>query len=400
LYLVSSTPEQASRSQEFVMSRRKFASTAEMRVIAASVRSTTPIVVVGDPGQGKTAKLEAYMGVWLKHLETVVGSVRESSDYLGLPVEIDGEVVYSPPAWAKRLNGCDRKKFVNGSALLLDELTTAAPSVQKASLRILQERWVGEYELDDDVAIIAAMNPAETAVDGWELPPPVANRLLHLNWHFDVEEWLDGVGDNFASSKTYSLEELLGAYDPVNLARSYALVTSFLRARGKDFLAPPVPDNPTKSSGAWPSPRSWTNVIKVLSHLNPGDEDAATLVVKGCVGEDMCVEFIAWAADQDLPNPADVLENPSIVDWSARPDKLFAVVSAVSHLAISRGDTDTWLQAVTVMEVCAENDRPDVALPSMRNLVAKMPKDALLPSTARNHFSDLFEKAGILTAAA
>ena len=374
------------------MSKRNFVSTPTMRALAAAVQANVPVLVWGNPGQAKSAKIESYSKKWNMHIETVVGSVRESSDYLGLPIEIDGQVVYSPPAWAIRLNAAKK------SVLFLDELTTSAPSVQKAMLRIMQERYVGEYKLNDGVVIIAAANPPETAADGWELPAPVANRLLHMDWHFDVEEWLSGVGNNFETSTTYSIEQLIGKYDESNRARSYALITSFLRSR-PEFLAPNPPEDPDKAGKAWPSPRSWTNAISALAHLDAGDEDAATLILKGCVGQDHAVEFIAWAADQDLPNPVDVLKDPSIVDWSMRPDKLFAVVTAVSYLAVARGDVVTWNAAVAVMEACGENERPDVALPSMRNLVAKMPKGAAISTSARAMFADLFEKAGILEAA-
>ena len=41
-----------------------------------------------------------------------------------------------------------------------------------------QSGYVGEYKLNDGVAIIAAAHPPETAADGWELPAPVANAAL------------------------------------------------------------------------------------------------------------------------------------------------------------------------------------------------------------------------------
>ncbi len=46
-------------------------------------------------------------------------------------------------------------------------------------LRILQEREVGELPLPATVALVATANPPAVAVDGWELPPPIANRLMH-----------------------------------------------------------------------------------------------------------------------------------------------------------------------------------------------------------------------------
>jgi hypothetical protein len=99
-------------------------------------------------------------------VETVVGSIREASDFLGLPIEVDGQVRYAPPSWAERLAKASK------GLLFLDELTTAAPSVQRAMLRILQEREVGEMALPSSVALVAAANPPAVAVDGWDLAAP------------------------------------------------------------------------------------------------------------------------------------------------------------------------------------------------------------------------------------
>lgn len=96
-----------------------------MRAFAAGVRGNVPTVVWGDPGVGKTAKIGAYPAAWGFHTETVVGSIREASDFLGLPIEVDGEVRYSPPAFARRAADADR------ALINFDELTTSAPSVSK-----------------------------------------------------------------------------------------------------------------------------------------------------------------------------------------------------------------------------------------------------------------------------
>lgn len=84
------------------------ASTPMMRAFAGAVRGNVPIVVWGDPAVGKTAKIGAYAAAWVFHTETVVGSIREASDFLGLPIEVDGEVRCSPPAFARRAAAADR----------------------------------------------------------------------------------------------------------------------------------------------------------------------------------------------------------------------------------------------------------------------------------------------------
>ena len=284
-----------------------------LRALAAAIRANVPVLVWGQPGVGKTAYLETFGTRNSFQVETVVGSIREASDFLGLPIEVDGQVRYAPPSWAERLAKASK------GLLFLDELTTAAPSVQRAMLRILQEREVGEMTLPPSVALVAAANPPAVAVDGWDLAAPVANRLMHLDWHFDADAWLDGVVTDFAYIDPPSLEAMLGVRTDVDAIRVKGAVTAFLKARPDLQLA--LPSDPALAGKGWPSPRSWTNAMAVLAELDPRDEDGALLVLKGCVGEAAAVEYLAWLAANDLYDPEAVLADPKIVDWTARPDR-------------------------------------------------------------------------------
>ncbi|WP_205759916.1 hypothetical protein [Arthrobacter sp. PAMC25564] len=49
-------------------------------------------------------------------------------------------------------------------------------------LRVVQDRYVGDTKLNDSVSIVALMNPIETTVDAYDLPAPMANRMMHLKW--------------------------------------------------------------------------------------------------------------------------------------------------------------------------------------------------------------------------
>lgn len=368
-----------------------FVSTPMMRAFAACIRSNTPAILWGPPGVGKTAKLTSYMHAWNRHLEVVIGSYREASDFLGLPTEgPEGTTEYLTPGFAKRLNDAD------SGALFLGELSTAGPSIQKAMLRLLQERYAGEEKLGDHVAIFADANPPEQATDGWDLPAPVANRLVHLDWHFDVDEWLDGVLTDFTTQTVYTLNQMLGHASDARRARIKGLVTAFLRsASGVILLNPGPPADDTKAGKAWPSPRSWTNAMTVMSELDPHDDAAMMLVLKGCVGDDAAREFFAWLAVADLHDPADVMADPSIVDWNnERPDRLFALTSGVTALALTRGDAKSWEQAVRALTMCAENGKPDVALPGMRSLLSNMPADAKATKATQAAFGDLFRRTG------
>lgn len=356
------------------MAHSHFPGTPMRRALAASIRAHVPPMLWGNPGQAKSATIEA-MGRSRSvadggyHVEVIIGSIREATDFLGLPIEVEGEVRYAPPAFAKRANAAPR------SIVMFDEITTSEASTQKAMLRILQEGWVGDLRLEDSVSIVCAGNPPESAADGIDLAPPVANRLLHLNWEFDAESWFTGIVDGFDTVDALDPLTLTGKRTDGDAVRAAALVSGFVRAR-RDLLAPAVPTDPVEAGRAWPSPRSWHNAARVLGHVHPDDAETMMLVVGGCVGQGAAKEFITWMTQLDLENPDDVLNDPSSFDWAgARPDRLLALLTAIDALVRSRGDKATWIAAAAVLRACSEQgNRADVALATARKMLNRRPR--------------------------
>lgn len=359
-----------------------------MRTLAAAIKADVPVLLWGPPGVGKTAKLTAAGARSGYHVETVVGSTREPTDFLGLPVEHEGAIVYSPFKWAHRVNEAPK------AILFLDELTTAAPSVQKAMLRLVQERYAGDLRLGDTVRIVAAANPPELAADGWDLPAPVANRMMHLDWHFDHSEWFANVGTRFGNVEATGFDQMVVAGGLSDRARATSMVTGFLRSRPA-LLAPEPPNDPVLAGRAWASPRSWANLIDVLAQVPSTDDEVALLASEGLVGEGVSKEFMAWLSENDLYDPAEVLRNPDIVVWGqARPDQLYALMSGIETLAISLGTPRSWEAGMEVLTRAAENNRPDIALAAVRNLLSpsNRPAGTTLGDRTRAAFTGLMSR--------
>lgn len=363
-----------------------------MRATAACVAGNVPVLVWGKPGTTKTAKLSAYGEAWGRHVEAISAGSREAVDFMGLPMEHDGMVVYSPLSWALRL-GQARKGL-----LIIDEVTTAQ-STFKAFLRMVQERFVGEYHLPDSVSIIGIANPPDIAVDGVDLPAPVANRFVHLQWHLDRAEWLANVGTGFVNVQVADPTTYLTDGTAADRARAVNLITGFLQHR-PDFIEK-CPDDPEAQSGAWPSPRSWTNAMDALTWVPAADEDTRDMILRGCVGDAATSELLQWLAMADLHDPAAVLANPSIVSWTAeRPDRVFALLNAVQALAVIDGDKATWRKALAVTVACANAGRPDVAMPAARVLANSPHAADGIPAAFREAFAELFVRTGQVAAAA
>ena len=147
-----------------------------LEALSLAIAAGVPAVLWGSPGTGKSSAVMALAESAGLRCEVVIASIREPSDFSGLPIIVDGGVRFAPPEWAKNL--ADQGSGV----LFLDEISTAPPAVQAALLRVVLERVVGDLALPSNIAIVAAANPPDQAADGWDLSAPLANRFCHLDW--------------------------------------------------------------------------------------------------------------------------------------------------------------------------------------------------------------------------
>ena len=355
--------------------------TSVIEALSISVRAGVPALLWGSPGTGKTSVVRALGEALGWPTEVVIGSIREPSDFAGLPVVIDGAVQMAPPLWARRLAEAER------GLLFLDELTTAPPAVQAAMLRVVLERVVGDLALPHGVRVVAAANPPEEAADGWELSPPLANRLVHLDWPVDAATIAEGLVMGFAPPES----EIEAVPSESQTISARAAVAAFLRVRPALVLA--LPKIADQASRGWPSPRSWESVARLLAmcEVARASEDARAHLVIGAVGEGAGIEFLSWMANLDLPDPEEVLADPEGFALPERSDRAFAVLTAVAAVAIAHGDTDSWNAAWKVVGRVAE-DAPDVAALAARSLAGARPQGAGVPA-------ELLKLAPVLRAA-
>lgn len=353
-------------------------------VVDAAARAHVAILLWGDPGLGKSAVVAALAKADGVPIETLIGSQREPVDIAGWPVVVDGAVqTLALPDWANELieNG--------GGYLLLDELTTCSPATQAAMLRVIQERVVGNTRLPDEVRVVATANPPDRSAGGVDLAAPTANRFLHIDFAPTADEWLTGMRTGFSMPTSRAL-----AADDLREADEKGLVIAFIEARPE--LLHRFPDRDDEAAGrAWPSRRSWHSLSKVLTYLRRDDTAAIAAAVMGLVGEGVGIEFMEWRANMDLPAVADVIADPSIVDWdNARPDQVWAVLSAVVAWAGGKGTKSAWDSAWGPVTAAASGGAPDVAGAAARDLNRITPSGAKVPASARK-FSELLLAAGL-----
>lgn len=352
--------------------------------LGVAVAARVPVLLWGAPGTGKTSAIRAMASAMGLPCETVIASIREPSDFAGLPVITGNAVRFAPPLWATRLAGAGT------GVLFLDELSTAPPAVQAALLRVVLERTVGDLTLPDDVAVVAAANPPEQAADGWDLSAPLANRLCHLTWEASPRRIADGLAGGWAPPTVPLLPAGWTAGEQLNRG----IVGAFLQVRPALAIAPPA--NPSEAGRGWPSPRTWEMAARLMTAADVAGagEQVRSALIRGAVGDGAGVEFLAWLVEMDLPDPEEVLANPASFRLPERGDRAYAALAAIAAAVAAEPTPERWTAGWQVLGGCAATV-PDIAATAARVLARCRPGGTPLPAEIKL-FAPVLREAGLL----
>jgi hypothetical protein len=356
---------------------------AVLEALSLAVAARIPVLLWGPPGAGKSSAVASMCESVGAPYEVVIASIREPSDFSGLPVVNEHEVAFAPPRWAKRLSDAGT------GVLFLDEISTAPPAVQAALLRVVLERVVGDLTLPEDLAIVAAANPPDQAADGWDLSSPLANRFCHLDWRVDPAGVATGLVAGFPAPHIPDLPEGWKKQVPA----SAALVGGFLSVRQSLTIQPPV--ERALAGRAWPSPRTWEMVSKLLAAAEAIDASSETKrnLVIGCVGDGAGIEFLTWLQELDLPDPEAALQDPEGAVFPERGDRLYAALSAVAGAVASDPTPERWVAGWRVLAKTTAQ-APDVGAMAARVLAQIRPEGVSAPPEAAA-FLPVMQAAGL-----
>lgn len=350
---------------------------ALLAALGVCVAARVPFLMWGAPGEGKTAVVEsAARDGW--HVETLIVSHHEPSDFAGLPILAkDGTVTLAPPAWARRLAEHD-----GPSIAFFDEWTTAAPSVQAAALRPLTHFEVGALRLPRSVSFGAAANPTDVATAGWELSAPTANRFCHLDWSMPIDVYAESLVAGTWPALTLPTGIAGDAAVEAEIARARALVAGFVRVRQR---LSSVPTDASSRGRAFPTPRTWDYAARLLGTAQAGGAgvEVRRLLVAGAVGDAAAHEFLVWVDAQQLPDPEDVLADPSRETFRGmRADRVFVALQAVASVVLADPTPQRWSAAVEACAAAADEVGVDPAVPTVRALLQPgvRPAGASLPA--------------------
>jgi hypothetical protein len=355
-----------------------------VEALGVAVAAQVPVLLWGAPGTGKTSAIRAMAEAMGLPCETVIASIREPSDFAGLPIVVGDGVRFAPPMWARRLADAGH------GLLFLDELSTAPPAVQAALLRVVLERAVGDLTLPDQVAVVAAANPPEQAADGWDLSAPLANRMCHLSWEADPRAVADGLAGGWTAPSVPLIPDGTQAEEIL----SRGLVAAFLHVRPALVCAPP--SDAASAGRGWPSPRTWEMAARLMAAGNAAgsSQDARSALIRGAVGDGAGIEFLSWLVEMDLPDPEVVLADPAAFRLPERGDRAYAALAAIAAAVAGQPTPERWTAGWRVLGLAADS-APDVAAVAARVLARCRPEGAALPEEIKR-FAPVLRDAGLL----
>jgi hypothetical protein len=248
--------------------------------IKHALKKKRRIFLWGAPGIGKSEIVSQITdSLSNSHLIDIRLSLWEPTDIKGIPYfdSNSGTMVWGAPS---ELPSEEFAAQFDHIVLFLDEMNSAAPSVQAAAYQLILNRRVGQYKLPDNVMIVAAGNREADKGVTYRMPAPLANRFIHLELAVSFDDWfqwsvVNNINTDVVGYLTFAKKDLYD-FDPRSPSRSFA------------------------------TPRSWTFVSELLD--DDLDEATTTDLVAGAVGEGLALKFMAHRkVASSMPNPSDIL---------------------------------------------------------------------------------------------
>jgi hypothetical protein len=259
---------------------RTVTSVQARKSLLKAFKKQRPLFLWGPPGIGKSelvADITEELGGFMIDLR--LGQM-EPTDIRGIPFYNKdlGKMDWAPPIELPDEELASQYPVV---VLFLDELNSAAPSVQAAAYQLILNRRIGKYRMPKNVVLVAAGNRESDKGVTYRMPTPLANRFIHQEMKVEFGPWQE-----WAVKK--------------NIHKDVVGYLSFAKQDLYDFDA-------KSASRAFATPRTWTFVSELLED-EEGDDDTVMNMIAGTVGEGLAVKFMAHRKIAGrMPKPEDIL---------------------------------------------------------------------------------------------
>jgi hypothetical protein len=327
-----------------------------VKAIVCAYPTRQPLMAWGPPGVGKSSgvkKAAQVLDAMLKQgvlpgapkmNKSAAANLKFNLIDLRLPL-LEPVDLRGLPYVDKGIANWSRPSFLptDGYGILfLDEIVQAGPAMQAAASQLVLDRCIGEYHLPPGWMVMAAGNRASDRAAVNAMPTHIANRFVHLGVDVNVEAWV-----------AWALE-----------AKLDIRVIAFIKWRGAKMLHD---FDPQAKVLAFPTPRSWEFVSKLLGQFSNLNDPILADMIRGAVGDAHVAEFLAFCKMYDkLPSIDAIFLNPKRVEIPTEVSVLWAVVTSVS----SRVTVDNIDKVVTYFNrISDEAGRPEFSIAAMKEIL-------------------------------
>lgn len=282
--------------------------------------SDQPLLMIGDPGVGKSALAQIVADRLEMPLEVLIGSTLDATDVGGLPTVSAKDGVKRYPLQSIR------RATKQPVLLFLDEISTSPWPVQAAMLRLVFERWAGDERLHPDTRIILATNPEDQSPGGVPISAPMIGRVAFVRLRPGADEVLNfflTLGDESGTKLDKALREE---------AKEFAYTAGVI----PDLLQIDIPNECVGGNVPWGSPRSWERAIRLRASLTlaGANHDSKLRATAASVG---VIQASAYHSIQQikahLPSIEEVEKNPETTPLPTEKEHMHGAAILVPYVA-------------------------------------------------------------------
>lgn len=254
------------------------------------MKAQVATLIHGHRGVGKSQTVRDFCVENEYHYVDIrLGNMADTGDLIGLPeivrnAEGHGEsFTFMPPQWLKDVKEFAETNPDKQAVIFLDELNRARRDILQAIFQLVLDKRLNTYQLPDNVAVIAAVNPETDDYIVTDLADSaLKDRFCHVKLTPTNEEWY-----SYATDKGF-------ARDIVNYLREQP-----------DMLEPQLTEF---SLDVKPSRRSWETFNRIVGLKPPAD--LLREMGYGLLGAEAVEAYRSYSANQEKPLEAyDIIDN-------------------------------------------------------------------------------------------
>ena len=274
------------------------------KMIEGFIQARLVPLIIGSPGIGKSDIVRQIAKKFNLQVIDLRLSQCDPCDLAGFPSIVNGKADYAPMKHFP-IEGDPIPKGMDGWLLFLDEITSAAPSIQAASYKLILDRMVGSHHLHKNVAIVAAGNRDTDNAIVQPMSTALQSRLVHLDLMIDYKEWC-----------IWATE--------ANLTHK---IIDYIRFKPQSLYT----FKPDHSDKTYACPRTWEFADRIIKKVGL-DYELIPQMLAGTLSEGVAREFLTYCKIYaDLPKMTDIIDNPTGVTMSKEPSVLYALTGAISN---------------------------------------------------------------------